>query len=356
MSKSKIYSHEKDRRSLLQESKPLVYEKIMKYKDKKARGESTAIIDFVYDYKCNMHCKHCLTTKMTTKDRVISVDDLHRVALQADEYGLAQFNISGGEPLMFDNLDEIIKALIPERFYLGMSTNGMFLDLDKAKHLKQLGLDKIRISLDSIDLLSHDENRGSKGSYQKAVDALKAGKEAGMQVHIQHVVSHQTAKSPELKELCKFADKNGYAIDILIARALGEWEGRDDVLIDEEDAAALRALHDEFPFFLRDVFPHYGVEQGCGTVNHNLHITKYGDVFPCVFVQISIGNIFNDTIEEIIKRGFNIKHFREFRPLCLSGEDKEFIEKYMKKCYDKPVPSYCRDIFNDDDFIDPSII
>ncbi|MDR0221797.1 MAG: radical SAM protein [Lachnospiraceae bacterium] len=356
MSEKKLYSHEEERRAKLRASKPLVYEKIMRYQEKLARGESTAVIDFAYDFKCNLHCKHCSAAKMVKKDRVMTVDDVHNMAVQADEYGLAQFNISGGEPLLFAELDEIIKALMPERFYLGMSTNGMFLDLERAKHLKELGLDKMRISLDSFDEAAHEDNRNKKGSYQKAIDALKAGKEAGMQVYIQHVISHQTAKSKELVELCEFAEKNGYAIDILIARALGEWEGRDDVLIDEEDAAAIRALHDRFPFFLRDVFPHYGVVQGCGAVNHILHVTKYGDVLPCVFIQIAIGNLFEEPLKDIINRGFNIKHFREFNPVCLSGEDKNFIDKYMKKCYGKPVPADYRDIFTDEDYIDPSIM
>jgi len=355
ISDSKLYSHEKDRRSILRESKPLVYEKIMRYPEKAARGESTAIIDFAYDFICNMRCKHCLTTRMEKKARVMSVDDVHNMALQADEYGLAQFNISGGEPLLFKEIDEIIKALIPERFYLGMSTNGMFLDLDRAKHLKHLGLDKIRISLDSVDMLMHEDNRCNKGSYQKAIDALKAGRDAGMQVYIQHVVTHQNARSNELKELCEFAAKNGYAVDILIARALGEWEGRDDMLIDEDDAAALRELHDKYPFFLRDVFPHYGFEQGCGAVDHILHVTQYGDVLPCVFIQIAIGNLFAEPLKDIINRGFSIKHFREFNPKCLSGEDRYFINKYMNKCHGKPVPADYRDVFTVEDFIDTSI-
>jgi MoaA/NifB/PqqE/SkfB family radical SAM enzyme len=352
MENQKLYTHENSRRGTLQDTKPLAYEKIIKYPEKKARGESTAIIDFAYDNICNMRCKHCLVTKITKKDRAMTIDDVHNMALQADEYGLAQFNISGGEPLLFKEIDEIIKALIPERFHISMSTNGYFLDLERAKHLKNIGLDKIKISVDSIDENAHNENRNNKGAYSKAIDSLKAAKEAGLQVVMQHVVTHQTARGKEFADLCAFGEKNGYALDILIARALGEWENREDVLIDEEDAKALRALHDRYPFASRDVFPHYGVVQGCGTVDHNLHVTKYGDVMPCVYIQISIGNLFEDSLRTIIERGFNIKHFREFNPICLSGEDKNFINKYMKPCWGKPIPVDYREIFTEEDFID----
>ena len=348
---------ETSRRGLLKEVKPLAYEKIIKYGEKTARGESVAIIDLAYDFICNMHCQHCLATKMEKKSRVMTVKDIHDLACQADALGLAQFNISGGEPLLFKELDDIFHALMPEKFHISMSTNGVLLDLKRARHLKNIGLDKIKISVDSIDENAHNQNRGGNTkAYQKAIEALFVAKEAGLQVVMQHVVTHQTARSKELVDLCEFGKANGFALDILIARALGKWEDRDDVLIDEEDAKALRDLHDKYPFAIRDVFPHYGVVQGCGTVNHTLHVTKYGDVFPCVYIQISIGNLFEESLKDIIDRGFNIKHFREFRPACLSGEDREFINKYMKKCKDKPVPASWRDIFSEVDFVNPGKI
>ena len=344
---------EESRRSELKKSKPLVYEKIMKYNEKEARGESIAIIDLVYDYICNMRCQHCSAAKIEKKSRVMTVNDVHNIALQADALGLAQFNLNGGEPLIFKEIDEVIQALMPEKFHLCMSTNGFFLDLERAKHLKSIGLDKVKISVDSINEETHNRNRSNNQSYQKSINALFAAKEAGLQVVMQHVITHQTAQSEELVKLCEFGEKHGFALDMLVARAVGEWEGREDILIDEEDAKALRALHDRFPFAWRDVFPHYGVLQGCGSVSHNLHITKYGDVFPCVFLQIAIGNVFEESLKDIIDRGFNIKHFREFNPLCLSGEDRNFMNKYMKKCIGKPVPVDYRDIFTEEDFVDP---
>ena len=50
---------EAKRRASLKEEKPYVYEKIMKYPEKLERGESTAIIQFQYDYTCNFRCQHC---------------------------------------------------------------------------------------------------------------------------------------------------------------------------------------------------------------------------------------------------------------------------------------------------------
>ena len=69
---------------------------------------------------------------------------------------------------------------------------------------------------------------------------------------------------------------------------------------------------------------------GCTTVNR-LYITPLGDVLVCPYVHIKIGNILKQPLKEIVDFGFRIKYFREHSSLCLAGEDKEFISKFMTK-------------------------
>ena len=69
---------------------------------------------------------------------------------------------------------------------------------------------------------------------------------------------------------------------------------------------------------------------GCTTVNR-IYVTPIGDVLVCPYVHIKIGNIFEKPLKEIIDRGFSIKYFREHSDLCLAGEDKDFISKFMTK-------------------------
>lgn len=342
---------EDDRREKLRNEKPLVYEKIMKYDEKNAKGESTAIIDFCFDYKCNMHCTHCSNARFKKKEREMTIEDLQDFAKQADELGLAQFNISGGEPLIFDNLDEIIKALNPEKFHISMSSNGLLLTKESAKHLKEIGLDKIKISIDSIDEEEYLKTRLQKGTYKKAIDSLFIAKDAGLQTVIQTVISHQNCITKATEDLAKFANDNGFNLDIMIARAIGRWEGKEEVLIDQKDNEYLMELRNKYPVVHRDTFPTYGQNRGCGAVKHVLHLTRYGDILPCVFIHISLGNIFEEPLEDIIKRGFNIKWFNKYSPLCLSGENRIFISKYMSKFYGKPLPISYKEAFTDEDYI-----
>ena len=73
---------------------------------------------------------------------------------------------------------------------------------------------------------------------------------------------------------------------------------------------------------------------------------------PCVFIHISIGNIFEEPLKDIIERGLRIKWFNEYQPLCLSGEHRNFIKKYMSEFYGKPLPISYKEAFTAEDFVD----
>ena len=90
---------------------------------------------------------------------------------------------------------------------------------------------------------------------------------------------------------------------------------------------------------------------GCTTVNR-LYITPIGDVLVCPYVHIKIGNIFEQSLKEIVDHGFSIKYFRNHSDLCLAGEDKEFISKFMTKSGQTIFkPALAKDIFSSEDFI-----
>ena len=337
------------RRAKLHREKPAVYEKIIKIAERHEQGIATPIIDIAYNYVCNLKCRHCTAARFVKKERKLTPSDLKRLSDEAHALGLCQFCISGGEPLIFQDLEGVIAALQPDKFHLTMSTNGHFMTPEIALHLKAIGLDKVKISLDDF----HNENDCSKTkeSHQKAKHAMFNAKAAGLSVVVQTVITHQNCQSPLTVEYAKFAQENDFSFDVLIARATGTWEGNHDVLITEEDADFLWKLHEQYPALHRDTFPSYGISKGCNCVKASLHLTKYGDILPCAWIHISIGNIFDESLADIIKRGQSIKCFKRYNRLCLSGEDRGFIEKYMTKFYGKPLPLHWSEAFDKDDFI-----
>jgi MoaA/NifB/PqqE/SkfB family radical SAM enzyme len=341
---------EQKKREKLKREKPQVFEKILKIEERFKQGIPTPIVDIAYSYACNLRCKHCTASRFKKDGRKLTPPDLRKLSDEAHLFGLCQLCISGGEPLIFKDLDDVITSLQPDKFHLTMSTNGHFLTEEMARHLKELGLDKVKVSLDDFDEKKHNSNRNSNGAYKKAIDAMLNAKKAGLSVVIQTVVTRQNCQSGQIIKMAKFAQEHDYTVDVLIARATGEWEGKHEVLINEDDACFLRKAHEEYPVLHRDTFPSYGMDKGCGCVKACLHVTQYGDVLPCVYVHIGIGNIFKESLKDIIDRGMSIKHFKEHNPKCLSGEDRNFIEKYMVKFYGKQLPVNYSDVFTKNDF------
>lgn len=343
---------ENQKREKLKREKPLVYEKIIKLADKQRKGEPTCRIDIGYSYACNLKCNHCMADRFQKKTRSLTPADLRSIAEQADAQGWAQFNISGGEPLIHKNFDEILTSLMPDKFHIGISTNGYFLTKEKAKHLKEIGLDKVMISVDSIDPEIHCENRNDEDAFDKAYNAILNARDAGLDVVIQTVVTHQNAQSQELFTLAEYCQKRGYSLDLVLGKAIGEWEGKHEILITPDDAKYLRHLNMMYPAARRDIFPSYGRRGGCGMLKGCFHVTQYGDVLICVFAHISIGNIFDEPLIDIVQRGMKIKYIKNHSPICLAGEDRNFINKYMSRFYGKPLPVYYTEIFDKEDYED----
>jgi len=148
MSGANLKPQEAENRNTLKNEKPYVYEKMIKLTDKYKRGESIAIIQFQYNYKCNLKCKHCSVKGFQGKSekRSFTIDDVKSLSRQADELGLARFVITGGEPLTFNDFDELVAAINPDKFFINCDTNGWLMTDEKAKHIKSIGVDRIQLS------------------------------------------------------------------------------------------------------------------------------------------------------------------------------------------------------------------
>ncbi|OGF48065.1 MAG: hypothetical protein A2452_04680 [Candidatus Firestonebacteria bacterium RIFOXYC2_FULL_39_67] len=309
----------------------------MKYDEKLAKGESIAIIQFQYDYACNFHCQHCSISSFRHKkgERFFKIDDVKELSRQADEYGLGHLDLTGGEPLVFKDLDKVIEAIDPNKFYLQVDTNGWLMDEVAAKHLKSIGVDKIQLSLDNLNGAEHDDFRKKPGSFDKAIRSIDAIKSAGLNMQLATVVTHQRVHSDEFIQFLEFAGKKECAVSVVFPKLVGEWEGRTDLAITGEDIAYIHELSSKYHVY-DHLSPKYGQDLGCLAVKGMISITKWGDVLPCPWMYFSLGNFFKEPLKDILKKG--MKYFSKNERKCLVSEDKDFIEKYISKTYGKDLP------------------
>jgi MoaA/NifB/PqqE/SkfB family radical SAM enzyme len=350
---SQLKESENRSRNKLKEEKPYVYEKMIKLGDKIRNGESIAIIQFQYNYTCNLRCKHCSVKRFQGKEnkRSFTIEDVKNLSRQADELGLARFVITGGEPLVFKDFDALVAAIDPQKFYINCDTNGWLLDDEKAKHLKSVGIDRIQLSIDSLDPEEHDDFRNAKGSHARAMRAVDAALNAGLGIFIQTVVTKQRLYSEEFIEFVKYFNKKDIGVFVSYAKPVGAWEGNFDNLINRDDMKYMEELEKKHKVFTH-LTPAYGLNMGCIGVKGMISVTQYGDVLPCPYIHVSIGNVFKEPLKDIIDRGMKIKFFGEHVDTCLIAEDLDFIKKYIAgRVYGKPLPVPWDEVFTDEDMI-----
>jgi MoaA/NifB/PqqE/SkfB family radical SAM enzyme len=342
---------EDSKRSKLKREKPYVFQKIMKFEEKLRRGESIAIIQFQYNYACNFLCEHCSIKGFQGKQnkRSFNLEDVRNLSRQADEMGLARFVITGGEPLIFKDFDALVQAIDPSKFYINCDTNGWFLDDARARHLKEIGVDRIQLSLDSLDPTEHDKFRKAPGSHARALKAIDACEAAGLDIFIQTVVTKPRLHSDEFVNFVEFFNGRGINVFVTYAKPVGAWEGNTDVIVDRADMDYVRALEKKHNLCTH-LTPAYGLDLGCIAVKGMISVTQYGDVLPCPYMHTSIGNVFTEPLKDIIQRGFDIKYFGEHVDTCLIAEDRHFIQNYIeKKINGKPLPVPSSEVFDESD-------
>lgn len=338
-------------REYLKQTKPRVYEKVTQFNEKYNRGESIAIIQLQYNYRCNMLCEHCSIEayqKHAAGKRSLTPADVKMLADQADALGLARFVISGGEPTTFPDLDEVVKAIGPDRFFINSDSNGYLLK-EKAAHMKEIGIDRIQLSIDSLNAEEHDAFRRKPGAWQAAMDGIDECQRIGLPLYIQTVVTKQRLYSDEFIKFVEYFNGRGLNVFISFAKPVGAYAGQYDSMINEEDLAYERELEKKYQLCTH-LTPGYGLNMGCIGVKGFVSVTQYGDVQPCPYFHCSIGNIFETPLKDILEKGKQIKYFGEYHDECFLAEDRKWVEKYVAdKIYGKPVPVPCDVIFGEED-------
>lgn len=320
-----------------------------KEKNRRSSDLKTLVIDVTP--KCNMSCRHCYASTFEGTEQ-IELSYLISTLQEAHELGVSHYVLMGGEPILDrTRVESILKNCHPEESFITVTTNGWAMTLTTIQWLKDLQVDKISISLDSGLEFEHDANR-KKGSYKRVLEAVNNLMNEGLIVALDVVVTHESLYSEGFKKVYDYAIDKKIRIDLQIAEPVGKWDGRKDILITKEDAEYIRKLREKSPLTLqgqknikRDVF--CDPEDHCPAGTDFMHITANGNILPCNFLQFSLGNI-KDTSLKVARDALltNPIFSSTSNPLCLCGQDPDFIDKYIMPYVGIPKPLDAYSIFN----------
>jgi len=341
------------KRNDLATRKPYIASKLAANKLRQEQGFPTPVIRLAANMLCNFQCNHCCAEhymdrhllKLTGKKEErhqLDLNDIRELSRQADEFGLARFVLTGGEPLLMRNpsFDEIVEAIDPEKHYIITDTNGWFMDLEKAKHIKSIGVEKVQLSLDSSIEVEHDAFRNKKGSFKRVMRAVDACLEAGLNLILSTCLVRDRVKTDEFQELCEFSQQKGIGLYVTYAKPVGNAKDHLEWVILKDDSDYLRELEKKYNVFTH-MTPSYGMHQGCITVKGIITVSSTGEIVPCPYMDMSIGNYLKEPLKDILMKGMKNKWLGPHRPDCLIGEDFEFIKFHNDSVGDRkllPVP------------------
>ena len=228
------------------------------------------------------------------------------------------------------DFDAVVAAIDPDKHYIITDTNGWFLDLATAKHLKSIGVEKVQLSLDSMIEAEHDAFRNKPGSYKKVMRAIEASVEAGLNLLLSTVLVKGRAKSAEFLEMCKFATERNIGLYVSYAKPTGSCTDHPEFVIEKEDADILRELEKDYNVFTH-MTPTYGSFKGCITVKGIITVTSTFEVTPCPYIDFSLGNLRETPLKEVLARGMRNPWLGPYRPDCIIGEDPQFIKLHTER-------------------------
>ena len=132
-------------------------------------------------YACNMNCNHCFVSKKQDK---LSTTDIKNAIESLYKQGLFIVYYTFGEPLLAKNFVEVCRFVREKGLVQVLMTNGSLINDSMIHTIKELGIQNVFISIDSIIPEQHDANRRYTGAFDKAIKAIRECRNAGVSVGI----------------------------------------------------------------------------------------------------------------------------------------------------------------------------
>ncbi len=276
-------------------------------------------------YRCNERCIHCYLDHEDHGE--LTLDEICNILSQLARAGTLFLTFSGGEIFVRRDIFEIISHARKLQFDINLKSNGILIDLEKARRIRALGVRKVQLSVYSQRAEVHDGITKVRGSFERTLAAIRFLKSAGLNVQI---------ACPLMKQ--NFSDYTGVKE---LAESLGVTWTFDATITPKMDGntsvTALRIGRQQLFKVFQDralnpetaacpTMPDTGAEPNeldsapCSAGHNSCYISPYADVFPCVQFPLPTGNLRREAFEDIWYRSPAMKKVRNIKvsdlPVC----------------------------------------
>jgi radical SAM protein with 4Fe4S-binding SPASM domain len=287
-----------------------------------------------FTQSCNLQCKHCYQEAGRRHADELSLDEQKRIVDLLDERDVPMIAFSGGEPLMSPTFLQIARYAADRGMHLTVATNGTLCTPEKVQAMVAAGLKYAEISLDSVDPAKHDAWRGSAGYWERAVAGIRTvvrtpGIKCGVAMTVTRWnlaemepmiewciaegvstfyafnfiptgrardVTDQDLSPPEREQMLAILQK--YLTDgrISIMSSAPQY-GRACLELGDPTSPVSTGHYGHGGGKMTRIFARY--VGGCGAGRCYCAIQPNGDVTPCVFMPIKVGNLRTDPFETV---------------------------------------------------------
>lgn len=335
----------------------------MKQEDDSQLVPPPFLITWSITNKCNLKCKHCYSDSSEDEGQDdLPTQECFKVIDEIANWHIGLLVFDGGEPLLREDFFQIAEHASNKGIITGIGSNGTLIDRDMAKQLVGAGIKYVSISIDGADAETHDAFRGESGSFSKALAAASACREAHLPFQFNAVLRKAIiSQIPDIMRLV--VEYGAYAIElldlVLVGRARRECQ--DEVLSIEERRGIVERLAEaqiEYPLEIetpgcpmypltlieREIRPkHIPIERleriayygrGCaaGRSRGYLVIRNNGEVNPCIFLQVNVGNVKEKSVKEIWQGS----------PILVQLRSRELLKGECGRCRYRDICAGCR--------------
>jgi len=318
----------------------LAYDRFLKGVVSVSSGKPSPVVaNFAVTPQCPCNCWHCSFSDRSKKD-ILTLDQIKKAISEVQDLGVSVIGFTGGEPLLRDDLEEII-ASVDERSMPIMFTTGYKLTRERVKKLKAAGLEIPVVSLDHYKAEVHDKGRRTEGIYDYALNAIKLFQDEGFYVAVSFVPDKTLVSNrPEIFKVIDFFKDLGINDMRLTSPILsGKLTTKPEEKLTPENVETIFEIQKKcvktkgYPGVFAYDFFESEKYYGCGAGFNYMFIDSQGNVCPCDFTMLSFGNIHEKPIKEIWEE--TSKNFCTPGCSCYANLSNDFI--YAKKSEEWPL-------------------
>ncbi len=320
---------------------------MMHHRNHNGKRDNLRLVAWEVTRSCNLNCVHCrAAAEKGPYAGELNTKECLEILAQIVRVGNPIIILTGGEPLLRDDIFELSRQGTEMGLRMVMATNGTLLTRSIVEKMKDAGIKRVSISIDGIDEKQHDAFRKVEGAFRGAMNGIQLLKQAGMPFQINTTVTrHNVDNIKDLLDMAVRLGAEAHHLFLLVPTGRAK-----DLVNQEVDAKEYESLlhwfyqmRDKVPIHLKATcapqyyrilrqeahargekvsFETYGLDavtRGCLGGTSFCFISYDGIVQPCGYLELNCGDLKKTSFEDVWRNSpvfLKLRDFGSYKGKC----------------------------------------